>query len=109
MASIGSENARRGGLWSGGQHRAHSAVRAEVEAAQGQGYDHFEFSLFDLELFFGEGRVTIREAVALGYEDTELSFSDFLAAIPDGPAGARMPGQPRRVIVPSESSPPDEH
>jgi hypothetical protein len=79
-------------------------LRAEVEAARGRGYDHFEFNLFDLELFFGEGRVTIREAAALGYEDAEVALHDFLAAIPDVPPESRMPGRPRRVIVPPPSS-----
>jgi hypothetical protein len=79
-------------------------LRAEVEAAHGQGYDHFEFNLFEVELFFGEGRVTITEAAALGYEDAEVMLDDFLAAIPDVPPGARMPGRPRRVIVPPPPS-----
>jgi hypothetical protein len=75
-------------------------LRAEVAAAQGTGYDHFEFNLFDVELFYGESRVSIREAAALGYEDADVTLPDFLAAIPDVLAGARMPGRPRRVIVP---------
>ena len=33
-------------------------LRAEVQAAAGAGYDHFEFNLFDLELFYAENRVT---------------------------------------------------
>jgi hypothetical protein len=79
-------------------------LRAEVDAAHGQGYDHFEFNLFDVELFFGEGRVTIREAAALRYEDAEVTLHDFLAAIPDVPPGSRMPSRPRRVIVPPPPS-----
>ena len=73
-------------------------LRAEVEAAQGLGYDHFEFNLFDVELFYAEARVRIVEAAGLGYDDVELPLSDFLAAIPDVPPGPRMPGRPRRVI-----------
>jgi hypothetical protein len=75
-------------------------LRAEVNAAQGAGYDHFEFNLFDVELFYGENRVTIREAAELGYEDSELPLTEFLAAIPDVPPGPRMPGRPRRAIIP---------
>lgn len=73
-------------------------LRAEVVAAQGAGYDHFEFNLFDVELFYSENRVTIAEAAALGYEDAELSLADFLGAIPKVPPGPRMPGRPRRAI-----------
>jgi hypothetical protein len=75
-------------------------LRAEVEAAQDAGYDHFEFNLFDVELFYAENRVTIAEAVQLGYDDAELTLSEFLAAVPDVPAGPRMPGRPRRVFTP---------
>jgi hypothetical protein len=52
-------------------------LRAEVEAAQGQGYDHFELNLFDVELYYAENRVTIAEAVPLGY--TPVAASDRLA------------------------------
>jgi hypothetical protein len=62
------------------------------------GYDHFEFSLFDVELFYAEDGVRIAEAAELGYSDAELTLSDFLAAIPDVPPGPRMPGPPRRAI-----------
>jgi len=79
-------------------------LRAEVEAAQGAGYDHFEFNLFDVELFYAENRVRIADATALGYDDAELTLSEFLAAIPDVPPGPRMPGRPRRVIVPPPPS-----
>jgi hypothetical protein len=79
-------------------------LRAEVDAAQGRGYDHFELNLFDVELFYGQSRVSIREAAALGYEDVEMTLHDFLAAIPDVPPGGRMPGRPRRVIVPPPPS-----
>jgi hypothetical protein len=74
-------------------------LRAEAKAASGSGYDHFEFDLFDLEMFYGEGRVKIAEAAALGYDDAEVTMTAFLAAIPDVPAGPRMPGRPRRVIA----------
>ena len=63
--------------------RMAGSLRAEVEAAGGQGYDHFEFDLFDVELFYGENRVTVREASPLGYSDAEVTFEEFLAAIPD--------------------------
>jgi len=76
-------------------------LRAEVAAAAGVGYDRFEFNLFDVELFYSEGRATISEAVDLGYEDTALELSEFMAALPDVPPGPRMPGRPRRVIAPS--------
>lgn len=76
-------------------------LRAEVQAAQGAGYDRFEFNLFDVELSYGDNRVTIAEAVPLGYEKAELTVTDFLAAIPDVPPGPRIPGRPRRVIIPS--------
>jgi hypothetical protein len=72
-------------------------LRAEVEAAQGAGYDRFEFNLFNLELFYGERRARIAEAVPLGFDDAELSLAEFLAAIPDVPPGPRMPGRPRRA------------
>lgn len=65
---------------------------------------HFEFNLFDIELFFGEDRITIKEAAALGYEDAQVTLHDFLAAIPDVSPGWRMPGRPRRVIVPPPPS-----
>jgi hypothetical protein len=73
-------------------------LRAEVEAAEGAGYDRFEFNMFDVELFYAERRVTIAEAVPLGYSDAELTLAEFLAAIPDVPPGPRMPGRPRRAI-----------
>jgi hypothetical protein len=73
-------------------------LRAEVEAAEGAGYDHFEFNLFDVEMFFAENRVRIADATALGYDEAELTLAEFLAAIPDVPPGPRMPGRPRRVI-----------
>jgi hypothetical protein len=73
-------------------------LRAEVEAAGGAGYDHFEFNLFDVELFYADGRVAIVEAADLGYADAQLTLSEFLAAIPDVPPGPRMAGRPRRVI-----------
>ena len=75
-------------------------LRAEVAAAGGAGYDRFEFNLFDVELFYAEGRVTIAEVASLGYDDVELTLAEFLAALPDVPPGPRMPGRPRRVIVP---------
>lgn len=73
-------------------------LRAEVEASGGKGYDRFEFNLFDVELFYAEGRVTIVEAAELGYTDAQLTLSEFVAAIPDVPPGPRMPGRPRRAI-----------
>lgn len=79
-------------------------LRAEVEAAQGAGYDHFEFNLFDVEFFYAENRVRIVEAVPLGFEDSELTLTAFLAAIPDVPPGPRMPDRPRRVITPPPPS-----
>jgi hypothetical protein len=79
-------------------------LRAEVAAAQGVGYDHFEFDLFDVELFYAENRVTIADAVRQGYTKAELTLSEFLAAIPDVPPGARMPGRPRRLIIPPPPS-----
>jgi hypothetical protein len=75
-------------------------LRAEVEAANGAGYEQFEFNTFDVELFYAENRVTIKETVPLGYDDVELTLTEFLAAIPNVPSGPRMPGRPRRVIVP---------
>jgi hypothetical protein len=73
-------------------------LRAEVRAAQGSGYDHFEFNLFDVELFYAEDRATIADAAQLGYEDAELSITELLAAIPDVAGGLRMPRRPRRAI-----------
>ena len=75
-----------------------SCLRAEVDAAQGVGYDHFTFNLFYLELFYAEDRVRIADATNLGYGEAELPMSEFLAAIPNVPPGSRMPGRPRRVI-----------
>jgi hypothetical protein len=75
-------------------------LRGEVAASAGSGYDRFELNLFDLELFYSEDRVTIAEAVPLGYDDVELTLTAFLAAIPAVPPGPRMPGRPRRVIAP---------
>ncbi len=74
-------------------------LRAEVEAAQGTGYDHFEFNLFDLELFYAENRVTIRDAVGLDCSDAEMPLAEFLAALPDVPPTERMPGRPRRATA----------
>jgi hypothetical protein len=73
-------------------------LRAEVEAAQGQGYDHVELNLFDVELYYAENRVTIAEAVPLGYTPVDLTLAEFLAAIPDVPTGPRMPSRPRQAI-----------
>jgi hypothetical protein len=67
-------------------------------------YDRFEFNTFDVELFYAENRVAIKEAAALGYDDVELTLSEFLAAQPDVPPGPRMYGRPRRVIVPPPPS-----
>jgi hypothetical protein len=72
-------------------------LRAEIEVAQGAGYDHFEFNLFDVELFYAENRAKIVEAVPLGYDYADLTLAEFLAALPDVPAGPRMPGRPRRA------------
>jgi hypothetical protein len=82
-------------------HRMAGWLRAEVEAAQGAGYDLFEFDLFDVELFYAESRVRIVEAAELGYDDVELPLAEFLAAIPDVPPGTRMAGRPKRVFVPT--------
>jgi hypothetical protein len=79
-------------------------LRAEVAAANGAGYDRFEFNTFDVELFYAENRVAIKEAAALGYDDVALTLSEFLAALPDVPPGPRMYGRPRRVIVPPPPS-----
>ena len=73
-------------------------LRAEVNAARGAGYDRFELNLFDVELYYADNRVTIAEAVPLGYAPVEMSLVEFLAAIPDVPPGPRMPGRPRRAI-----------
>lgn len=81
-----------------------SRLRTEVAVAQGAGYDVFEFNTFDVELFYAENRVAIREAAALGYDAVELTVADFLAALPDVPPGPRMYGRPRRVIVPPPPS-----
>ena len=75
-------------------------LRAEVAAASGQGYDRFELNLFDLGFFYSEDRVTIAEAVDLGYEDPELRLSEFLAALPNVPIGSRMSRRPRDAIAP---------
>lgn len=75
-------------------------LRREVEEAQGKGYDHFEFNTFDVELFYGEDRVQVREAVPLGFDDEDVTIAEFLAALPEVAPGARMHGRPRRVIVP---------
>ena len=79
--------------------RMAGSLRAEVHAAGGQGYDHFEFNLFDVELFYAENRVTVKEAPPLGYSDAQVTLAEFLAAIPDVPPGPRMPGRPRRAIA----------
>jgi hypothetical protein len=79
-------------------------LRAEVEAAQGKGYDQFSFNLFDVALFYADDRVTITEAAQLGYDDAEMTLTAFLAAIPDVPLGRRMPGRPRRAIEMPPSS-----
>lgn len=74
-------------------------LRREVEEANGTGYDCFEFNTFDIELFYGEDHVKVSEAVALGYDDVELTIPEFLLALPDVPPGPRMHARPRRVIV----------
>jgi hypothetical protein len=79
-------------------------LRAEVEAAEGAGYDEFGFNLFEVELFYAEKRVKIVEVVPLGFEDAELTLEEFLLAIPDVPPGPRMPGRPRRVFEMPPSS-----
>ena len=81
-----------------------SRLRTEMALAGGTGYDLFEFNMFDVELFYAEDRVLIREAVELGYENVELSLAEFLAAIPGVPPGPRMREKPRRVIVPPPPS-----
>lgn len=72
-------------------------LRAEIEAASGAGYDHFDFDLFDVEFFYGENRVTIRDVVLDQYSDVEMPLADFVAALPDVPPGERMPGRPRHA------------
>jgi hypothetical protein len=79
-------------------------LRAEIEAAQGTGYDMFEFNMFDVELFYAENRVTIVDVTALGYKDAQVTLAEFLAAIPDVPPGPRMPRPERRVIIPPPPS-----
>jgi hypothetical protein len=79
-------------------------LRREIDEARGAGYDCFEFTTFDVELFYGENRVKITEAAALGYSDVELTVEEFLAALPDVPPRLRMYGRPRRVIVPPPRS-----
>jgi hypothetical protein len=79
-------------------------LRREIEEAKGAGYDCFEFNTFDVEMFYGENRVKITEAVALGYAEVELTVEEFLSALPDVPPGPRMYGRPRRVIVPPPPS-----
>lgn len=75
-------------------------LRREVHEANGAGYDCLEFNTFDIELFYGENRVRVSEAAALGYDDVELTIDEFLSALPDVPPGSRMHSRPRRVIVP---------
>jgi hypothetical protein len=75
-------------------------LRREIAEARGVGYDEFNFNTFDIELFYAENRVKVAEAVELGYEDAEVSVGEFLAALPDVPAGERMHDRPRRVIIP---------
>jgi hypothetical protein len=53
-----------------------SRLRAEIAIAQGAGYDVFEFNMFDVELFYGEDRVLIKEAVELGCFDSELTLAE---------------------------------
>lgn len=74
-------------------------LRREVQEANGAGYDCFEFNMSDVELFYGENRVQIRDATALGYDEAELTLEEFLSALPDVPPGPRMYGRPRNVIV----------
>jgi hypothetical protein len=74
-------------------------LRREVQEANGAGYDCFEFNTFEVELFYGENRVKVTEAAALGYDDVELTIEEFLSALPDVPPGPRMHGRPGRVIV----------
>jgi hypothetical protein len=76
-----------------------SQFRAEVDAAGGAGWDRFELDLFDVEIFDAENRVRIAEVVPLGYADSELTITEFLAAMPDVPPGQRMRGRPRRPIT----------
>jgi hypothetical protein len=77
-------------------------TEAQIASEQGIGYDLFEFNLFDVEMFYAEDRVVVREAAELGYTEAELTVADFLSALPDVPAGPRIYGRekPRRVIVP---------
>ena len=72
-------------------------LRGDVAAARGTGYDHFEFNLFDLQLFYAENRVTIADTASLGYDAVELTLREFLEALPDVPPTPRSPGSTRRV------------
>jgi hypothetical protein len=75
-------------------------LRRETAEAPGAGSDCFEFNTFYVELFYGDKRVEVTEAAALGYDEVELTVEEFLSALPDVPPGPRMYGRPRRVIVP---------
>lgn len=79
-------------------------LRRETNEAKGAGYDCFEFSSFEVESFYGENRVKITEAAALGYSDVELTVEEFQSALPDVPPGPRMCGRPRRVTAPPPPS-----
>jgi len=57
-----------------------------------------------MELFYGENRVKITEAAALGYDDVELTVGRVPAALPNVPPGPRMHGRPQCVIVPPPPS-----
>jgi hypothetical protein len=75
-------------------------LRGAVVEASGRGYDEFGFNLFDLELFHSEGRVTIREAAELGYEDAELALSEFVDRLPDVPPTPPPRDERTPIIVP---------
>lgn len=75
-------------------------LRGSVAEAAGRGYDDFGFNLFDLELFHAEDRVTIREVVALGYEDAELRLSEFIELLPDVPPSSPPRDERKPIILP---------
>jgi hypothetical protein len=74
-------------------------IRTEIALDRGSGHNLFELNTFDVEFFYAENRVVVGETASFCYETSTHSVADFLAALPDVPAGPGMYGRPRRVIV----------
>ena len=58
-------------------------LRWAIAEAKGRGYDQFDLSRFNVDLFHAEDRVTIEEVAAPGYDDAELRLTEFVTLLPE--------------------------